>query len=160
VREPINRVTIVATGERLVGHGVRSFDAVVRELLADARREIQVAAYRFDRSALPLLQALEDAAERGIRVTVVADTLDDQPEPVRAVLQRWLRRGNPAVVDFRASSGSLLHAKVLVADRARALVGSANFTWGGLVTNHEIGVLVEGDGAWTIARMLDALQAP
>jgi phosphatidylserine/phosphatidylglycerophosphate/cardiolipin synthase-like enzyme len=155
-----NRVTVVATGERLVGRGIRSFDAVIRELLAGARREVQLAAYRFDASALPLLEALEQTAARGISVTVLVDSIDGQPGPVRKVMRTWCERGRPQVIDFRLISGEggRLHAKVVVTDRTRALVGSANFTWGGLVTNHEVGVLLDGDAAWMIARMLDALQ--
>ena len=38
-----------------------------------------------------------------------------------------------------------LHAKVYVADKARAIVTSGNLTAGGLVHNHEYGVLIESE---------------
>jgi len=37
----------------------------------------------------------------------------------------------------------ILHAKVLVADGYEVLVGSANPTFGGMVKNYEIGLLVD-----------------
>jgi phosphatidylserine/phosphatidylglycerophosphate/cardiolipin synthase-like enzyme len=36
-------------------------------------------------------------------------------------------------------------------------VGSANFTWGGLYANYEVGLLVEGDIAWKLAEIVDSL---
>lgn len=39
-----------------------------------------------------------------------------------------------------------LHAKVYVADKARAIVTSGNLTAGGLVHNHEYGLLIESEG--------------
>jgi phosphatidylserine/phosphatidylglycerophosphate/cardiolipin synthase-like enzyme len=61
------------------------------------------------------------------------------------------------VVDFSDPEGSLLHAKVLVMDRKKAVFGSANFSWGGMVANHEVGVLLEGNSAWTLATLIENL---
>lgn len=50
-----------------------------------------------------------------------------------------------------------LHAKVLVADRKSAVVGSANLSWGGMVTNNEVALLVQDNSAWTLASLIDRL---
>jgi phosphatidylserine/phosphatidylglycerophosphate/cardiolipin synthase-like enzyme len=53
-----------------------------------------------------------------------------------------------------------LHAKVYVADNARAIVTSANFTGGGLIRNHEYGLLIEiEDIIAKIRRDIDELAA-
>jgi len=52
-----------------------------------------------------------------------------------------------------------LHAKVIVVDRKKALVGSANLSLRGLMNNHELGVVVEGPVAAEIARAIDMLMA-
>lgn len=44
----------------------------------------------------------------------------------------------------RITSLTGLHAKVYVADSTRAIITSANLTYGGLVGNHEYGVLLTG----------------
>ena len=51
-----------------------------------------------------------------------------------------------------------MHGKVLVADRARALVGSANFSAGGLGHNVEFGVIVEGEVAERMCRTVETLR--
>lgn len=58
-------------------------------------------------------------------------------------------------MDFSNPDGSQFHAKAVVIDRKRALIGSANFTWGGMAINHEIGVLLKGKYAWDIASLID-----
>jgi phosphatidylserine/phosphatidylglycerophosphate/cardiolipin synthase-like enzyme len=52
----------------------------------------------------------------------------------------------------------IVHGKVLVADRRMALVGSANFTEGGLLRNVEIGVRLEGRVAEEICRFVKKLE--
>jgi phosphatidylserine/phosphatidylglycerophosphate/cardiolipin synthase-like enzyme len=64
------------------------------------------------------------------------------------------------VRNFRADGGGTgegLHAKVLVADRSAALVGSSNLTFHGLVSSHELAVLVRGPLAGEIADRIDML---
>jgi|GEM_PF-5532692 hypothetical protein len=42
----MGRIILLATGERLVGGGVRAFNPVIAGLLETTRREIQIAIYR------------------------------------------------------------------------------------------------------------------
>ena len=51
-----------------------------------------------------------------------------------------------------------MHGKVLVADRARALLGSANFSVGGLSSNFEFGARIEGSFAIDLHRAIELLQ--
>jgi phosphatidylserine/phosphatidylglycerophosphate/cardiolipin synthase-like enzyme len=50
-----------------------------------------------------------------------------------------------------------LHAKLVVADRNVALVGSSNLTLHGMVRSHEISVIIRGPAADAIAGRVDAL---
>lgn len=59
------------------------------------------------------------------------------------------------MANFCDPAGRQLHAKVLVSDRKKALVGSANFSWGGMIANYEIGIMLEGDAAWKMAEIID-----
>ena len=62
------------------------------------------------------------------------------------------------LVDFRGEDDNdHLHAKVVVADRLRAIVGSANLTAHGLLLAHELAVLLEGPAADDIAARIDLL---
>jgi cardiolipin synthase len=50
-----------------------------------------------------------------------------------------------------------LHAKVIVVDRNKAVIGSANFSWNGMYGNYEIGLLLKGQHAWKLAKVIDVL---
>lgn len=61
---------------------------------------------------------------------------------------------------FESNGGNLfqkqiLHAKVVVVDRKKAILGSANFSWGGMAAHYEIGIFLEGDEAWTLSKLVD-----
>jgi phosphatidylserine/phosphatidylglycerophosphate/cardiolipin synthase-like enzyme len=63
---------------------------------------------------------------------------------------------------FESNGGKIfqiqtLHAKVIVADRKKAILGSANFSWGGMSSHYEIGVLLEGKDAWTLSELVDEI---
>ena len=61
----------------------------------------------------------------------------------------------PRVVD---GAWPFIHAKLMIADRVRAYVGSANFTSSGLDHGVESGVLVEGEAAQSFAFWAEALE--
>jgi len=127
-------------------------------MITSATEEIQMLAYLLRPSAKPILGLLNDAARRGIRITIIMNSIQSQPE----VIRKWLKNissDSPLVkvIDFKRQRGALLHAKVLVVDRKKALVGSANFSWGGMVGNYEVGVTLEGECAWKMACIVDRL---
>lgn len=154
----MNRTYILATGTRFIGQGIRSTEPVIEEIISEAKKEIHVAAYVFTRSAGKMIDLLEVAAEKGVRITIVVDNLESQREPVRGRLLKMAGRNQRVnVCGFSDERGGHLHAKVVVADRSRAVMGSANFTKGGLINNYEIGVLMEGDNAWRLAELVDIL---
>jgi len=133
---------------------------VMQELVINARSEVHILAYVITRAATPLLQLLEQALSRGVRVTVVVNVIPGQPLEMSAELRRLASEFQHAKIRvFDDEEGSQLHAKVLIADRQRAVIGSANYSWGGLVANHEMGVLVDDRMAWELAELTDRLAA-
>lgn len=155
----MSAVDPVATGSLFLREGVRSFDGVLQEMVAGAREEILVAVYAIAAAALPFISMLFDAASRGVRVTLVVNSLQELPPEVHGKLLECSRQLGPLfrVIDFRHEHNGTLHAKVVIVDRREVLVGSANLTWGGMALNHEIGVRIRGEAAWSIARMIDRI---
>jgi len=152
------KIQILVTGSHFTGLGFRALEPVIKELVSCAKKEIQVAAYIFSSAALEFLTLLENALARGVMVTVIVNSLNKQPQSIRDFLLNLEKKYPFArIVDFHDPFGGQLHAKILVVDRKKAVVGSANFTWGGLVTNHEICVLIEGKTALDIAFLLDQI---
>ena len=90
---------------------------------------------------------LTAAVERGCAVDVVFETHEDSsgdysgPSIAFGAVPGIRRWRWPA--DRRPSGGAALHAKLLVVDGRRALVGSANLTHRALTANLEAGVLIE-----------------
>lgn len=152
-------VSVLATGDKFVGRGVRAIEPRVWELISEATSEVQIAIYRVDPAAEAILDLLEKAAQSGIRICIVISDLSRQPQLIQHRLSRLAAHRQVSLVDFARSGYGLLHAKVVVIDRRKALVGAANLTTGGPGVNHEIAVLVEGEPAWQIASLIDLLSA-
>jgi len=152
----MNRVQILATGSELIKEGIRGIEPVIEELINSAQKEIHIMAYIFTPSALHILHLLDQAAEKGVKITVVVNHKESQDKQIKAWLNSASKRfPYVTVADLSDPEGRQLHAKVIVSDRKRALIGSANFSWGGMVANYEIGVLLEGDLAWKMAELID-----
>lgn len=158
-REPATRVALVWTGPETRSSGARDTAVVVRELFEGARDHVLVAGYAFHKSEQLLAPLAKLVRERGVRAEFfvhVDEAKEVQPDPegwLRSQAEAWRARywpfGDPAptlYVDPRAAvpkSYTSLHAKCIVVDARRALVGSANFTDRAQTRNIEAGVLVE-----------------
>jgi cardiolipin synthase len=146
---------ILASGIELLVPGVRSFEGVLAELLDSATDLVQIAMYRMDPRG-NFFELLGRTAARGVRVTVIVNHAEGQTAARDLLCE--LVRTSP---NFRALSfqrdGGIMHAKVVIVDRQRMAIGSANIGFGGLHGNYELGVLVEGEDAWTASTVLDRL---
>ena len=104
--------------------------------------------------------ALERAADGGLRCTLIVDRLEAQDARTHDRV-RALRERHPTTFEvwdfFGEDDNDHLHAKIVVADRRRALVGSANLTAHGLLLAHELAVLLDGPVAEEIAARIDLL---
>lgn len=158
-RPPATRVSLVWTGPETRASGARDTSVVVREMFEGARRHVLIAGYSFDKGEGVLTPLHAVMRDRGVTVEMfvhldMAERAPIDPEAyLRTQAEAWRARfwpfGAPVptlYVDPRAAvpkSYASLHAKCVVVDGARALVGSANFTDRGHSRNVEAGVLVE-----------------
>ncbi len=155
----VEGVTIAVTGTAWIGGGVVSVQSAMEEMLNNAESEIQIAVYEMTAGATEFLSKLRACLATGVRATIIINRYDDKPLPIRRRLEDMARRFPYfEILNFRPETNSEdLHAKILVVDRCKALVGSANLTWKGLVGNHELAVVVSGSAASRIAELLDKL---
>ncbi|MCU7936884.1 MAG: DISARM system phospholipase D-like protein DrmC [Candidatus Thiodiazotropha sp. (ex Dulcina madagascariensis)] len=154
---------VVWTGPRVEGSFLRSTREVVRELLRGAKNDIIVVGYwiaaREDGEGIieEVIALLADAVRRRVQVTVIVDERKraDGRDNRQILLQNWPENlCAPRILTWRLpqdDSHLKLHAKVLVADNADALVTSANLTFYAMDRNMEMGVRVTGDPAASIA---------
>jgi len=156
----MSTVELLVTGLHFIRAGVRAIEPVLEEIIMQAEKEIHLMAYIITPSALPILNLIEKAAVRGVRLTIVVNNLQSQNTMIVSRLNSIMERfPHVKVFDFTDPENGQLHAKVVIADRRRAVVGSANLSWGGMYSNHEIGLLVEGEVAWKLAEIIDSLCA-
>lgn len=154
-KSALNTAAILATGKDILVEGVRGTESTIRDIIRGADSEIHVMAYVISEHATWFLDDLQDAIERGIATTLVINRLQTQDAPVRDRLRKWNRTHPHFVLCDYDVKGRSVHAKVVVADRNLAVVGSANFSWRGMAANCEIGVLLEGKEAWMLSKIVD-----
>ncbi len=91
-----------------------------------------------------MLVALEDAARRGVDVSLILPSLSDFTpvlEAGRASYSRLLAAG----VHIHELQSAVLHAKTAVVDGVVSTVGSSNMDWRSFVANDEINAVVLGE---------------
>ncbi|GAB4494106.1 MAG: phospholipase D family protein [Anaerolineales bacterium] len=154
----MNKIQVVVSGLGWMGSGIGSIETAIEKLLTGAQYEILLTAYSIG-NADHILELLESALARGLRVQMVVNRISKQRESVQLRLKRVQQKCPYFVVHSFEPDGERgdLHAKVLVVDRQRALVGSSNLSYNGMVLNHELAVLIEGKEASEIATVFDKL---
>jgi phosphatidylserine/phosphatidylglycerophosphate/cardiolipin synthase-like enzyme len=115
-------------------------------LLAAARASIEVEVYELGNRTL--MRALDDAAGRGVAVTVIAD-----PSEVHTAAAAFdLRAHGVDVLDYPVRALMIDHVKLLVVDHTVAVVGGIN--WGvRSPANHDYDVEVTGPAAANLDRV-------
>ena len=129
----------VATGEKWIGYGVRSFQSIIHELISKASNELVMTVYVL--TSMDIVDDLRNALERGVRVEIYlySGEIQTENDAVRSILQ--LENEYNYLRLYRIKE-DILHAKVFVADGGKVLSGSANFTFSGMTKNYELGFLV------------------
>lgn len=149
---------ILVTGRRFLGSGFRCIEPVIEEMLESAENEIHITSFVLTK-AMPILKKIQSALKRGVSVTLVINDVSKQPvELIRWINSNLKKFSKFFLVDFSNSNKETFHAKLVIVDRKKALIGSANFTWSGMYSNHEVGLFIEGDQVWKLAAMIDGLR--
>jgi phosphatidylserine/phosphatidylglycerophosphate/cardiolipin synthase-like enzyme len=155
---PTPHVDLVWTGPDSTQSAARYTGITVAELFEGAAREVLIAGYSFDHGQEILAPLHVAMAERGVKVTMIVDVKrgrrrDDEARHAMITIDQLLHRnwtfGEPhpeVYYDPRtatAESLASMHAKCIVIDRQKSLVGSANFTDRGHTRNIEVGALID-----------------
>lgn len=155
-----DHVSVVATGMNWLGGGVAGVERTMADLIAGARREVILTAYSVTSGSERIWDEVARALATGVMCTIVIDRLREQEVGIQAFLDR-LAAAHPRnlrLFDFSCDDArGGLHAKVLVVDRATAVVGSANLSHRGLVGAHELAIVVRGPTAEVVAEQVDRL---
>jgi len=179
-----DRVDIVWTGPEVGACQSRDAVSVARELFSEARKSVLLSTYKIDPNAANTQQLLGVLAAKmeaspGLEVSLFMDVgrkflpghgLDDTPEKelvakaAKHFDQLWPGARKPEVyydprsLSLEPGPRACLHAKVVIIDRVKALVTSANLTEAAHERNIEAGVLIEdADVAKSLERQFRSL---
>jgi len=122
----------------------RQYINKARQLIREAEHTLHLSQLymNFDHVIRDLLGELEDAAERGVQIKVLLNQAEDPADRNRRAMEILARYGAEVKEEGRPGAGKL-HAKIIVADRSRALVGSTNWSAMSIRNNHETNLLIK-----------------
>jgi len=156
VRKKEPHPELVLTGPDVGGVPSRDTRVIVREMFESARRSVLIVGYAFygsDRIFKPLADRMVSNPCLSVRIIV-----NVHPERGRSAEQTVTKFGEdffrsnwpfdprpevyyfPGSLDDRGSGLASVHAKLIVVDRKRVYLGSANFTTAALERNIEAGI--------------------
>lgn len=127
-----------------------SYTEAILGVIGSARSElVMTSPFMQEHGISSLLEALVDALGRGVKLTVLTHHADDlgsaQSIAVEELRREATRLGKTLrVFTADAPVGSMLHAKLVIADEDVMVLGSANLTGPGLEQNIEAGVVLGG----------------
>ena len=157
---------LLATGIEFVNKGFKGTKPEIERLVKNARETIHILIFSFGPEAEGLWDMLADILERGKHVTIVVNEfskLNDNKWADRIIKEKLQGLNNKfggrnfVLADFEKPGHGYLHAKVMVADREKMIIGSANLSAGGQKNNYEMGVLIEGSEAWKVADVIEQI---
>jgi len=163
-REPRIVWTLPEKYSAAVTLGASYLEAIL-EVISQAQNELLMVSPFIQKQGIRCLSiALIQALSRGIRLTIITHDADnlasDQSLAIEEIRREADRLGGWLTVYTAAvPEESLLHAKIVVADQQRVIVGSANLTGPGLESNLEAGVVLghihAGEVVQFIRRLID-----
>ncbi|MBZ0156783.1 MAG: hypothetical protein K8I29_11325 [Alphaproteobacteria bacterium] len=124
--------------------GRRKMRKILYHSITHARKDISLTTAYFTPS-WHMVETLEKAVERGVRVRLLVPGISDVPAAShagRAFFSRLLRAG----VEIYTYNGEILHAKSSLFDKCWSIIGSTNLDFQSLRYNDEgnVGILHEG----------------
>jgi len=130
----------------------REYFQITRELLRNAEKSIQMmmfeASFYAKHPKSPsniLIGELISARRRGVRVEIILETSDrgDRASERNKLTGKMLSKEGVEVIYDPLFVTT--HAKLIIIDRRINLLGSTNWTYHSLTSNHEVGVLIESE---------------
>ncbi len=133
---------ILATGEKWISEGTLSFFSAIEEAIRNSRFEIVMTIYVL--SDLRIIKFIEEALCKGVYVTIfIYENTDMNTTKARDRLFQLSKEHTHLIIE--SIEMEVLHAKILVSDERRSIVGSANLTIGGLIRNYELGIMIDDE---------------
>ncbi len=154
---PIEIVESVPLETTLAVPGIRDTQTVWLEMINSAKTSLDFEEFyvsdQAGESLSPVLQAIQQAASRGVQIRFLADSKFYSTYPDSLNQMSQVPNIQVQTIDF-SSLGGVQHSKYFVVDGRESFVGSQNFDWRSLSHIHEVGLRVSDP---TIAANLELI---
>ncbi|MEM0143196.1 MAG: phospholipase D family protein [Candidatus Parvarchaeum sp.] len=136
-----------------MGYGISTYSSIISQLIREAEKNIIMTVYLLnDRKVLADVNA---AVKRGVLIEVFIYLPDDTMQNRHLYIELETLAKKYQNLKIHAVRNKILHAKILVSDYSKTVVGSANFTFSGTIKNYELGILIEDKNiAQTVASLI------
>ena len=145
----------------------KEYFQITRGLLSNAKKSVQIMMFeasfygRYPKSPSNILIGeLISARKRGVKVEVILETSDrgDRATERNRLTGKMLSKEGVEVIYDPLFV--ITHAKLIIIDGRISLLGSTNWTYHSLTSNHEVGVLIESNEvARTLQYYFDRVKA-
>ena len=146
---------ILVSGKDFIRADFSAFVPVLEDMINSTENEIILATYVITDSAIHILKLLNDALSKGIKLKIIVNHINKED----VFFKKWVQKNRENYANFVFKINDRkeyrLHAKVIISDRKKAIVGSANYTWSGMIKNFEIGTYLEGSEIWKLASLIE-----
>jgi phosphatidylserine/phosphatidylglycerophosphate/cardiolipin synthase-like enzyme len=126
---------------------IRNTQQVWLELIKNAKESIDIEQFYISnekgKALVPVIEALERAADRGVIIRLIADSKFYKIYP--ETIDRWKNNKGfrVRIIDFEKIAGGVQHSKYFIVDGHILFLGSQNFDWRSLEHIHETGIVVK-----------------
>lgn len=152
-----DKIQILSSGNIFVEQGVISIETKLLEMLDETENDLYIIMYVISEKPENFWMKLENLLKRNVKVNfVIEGPKYREHQKVSNILNRFKKEYKSFHL-YLFFDKYPLHAKLLVSDGKRAILGSANISGGGIVQNHEIAVYIEGEKAWTLKKLAKEL---
>jgi cardiolipin synthase len=134
----LDNIELVATGDKWIGNGIRSFNSRIIEIISESKKHLLMTAYSISEPLI--VKKIEERLEKGVSVEMYVN-YDEKNLRLFWELKD-LEKKYP-YFKIKIIKGAVLHAKIIVSDRKKVLMGSANLTYSGMLKNYEMGLEIE-----------------
>lgn len=130
---------IVATGDKWIGYGITPTEHAIKEMINKSKKFLLITVFIISESKV--LKNIEKALNRGVNVEIFIHNDKEFSRSIQSDLIELQEKYSH--INVFIAPNEFMHAKVLISDKKKVLIGSANLTRSGLSKNYELGILLD-----------------
>ena len=135
-----------------------SYSQAIFQMINEANNQLLIVSpFLQFRGAEYLTETIIRALYRGVVVSIIThnlDSLSSEQSIAVDILRKEAERLSRSLTVYTTASTSLIHAKIVMADESKVLIGSANLTGPGLGLNFEAGVILGAREAYKVSEVI------